>query len=164
MRYILGIIAILVFGSFNPNRVNYSIEIYLPQNVFANGTTEEFEIKRTDLPVLPFIMDDEIVSFDSSTNQISFEKQAAERIGKLTPSLGKGIPFVLTFDRDPVLTGYFWNVLSSFECKAYVLLNERSPTQVLRKGLPEIAYKDVLIERRKSYFFIQALERTGGLK
>ena len=113
---------------------------------------------------MPFINDDEIALFDSSTYKITFLKEAAKRIGTLKPSLSVGIPFVLTVDRQPVLTGYFVNQLSSFGCAAYVLTNTQNGVQELLKGLPEHQYKASIAEKRKNLLFLQALERTGRLK
>ena len=113
---------------------------------------------------MPFIIDDEVVSFDTSSYKITFTKEAAKRIGELKPGLSVGIPFVLAVDREPILTGYFVNQLSSFGCAAYVMSNSFSTVHVLQKGLPEHHYETKIVERRKSFLLLQALERTGRLK
>jgi len=125
---------------------------------------KEFTIKKEDLPTMPFIKDDEIELFDTSSYKITFSKEAAERIGALKPSLPVGIPFVLTIDREPILTGYFVNELSSFGCAAYVMSNSSNSVQELQKGLPEQHYKTQIVEKRTNFLLVQALERTGRLK
>src|SRR5690606_24550528 len=113
---------------------------------------------------LPFLRDDDIDYYDTSNNKIFITKDASKRIAALKPKLNVGIPFVLTVDRQPILTGYFWNNASSFGCAAYVLFNTNDTTQRLLKGLPEYSYISSIIEKRKNYFFLQALERTGRIK
>jgi hypothetical protein len=153
--------------SFNKPKINYSIELYvLPdtKSTIKNGLATEFEIKDTDLPTLPFIRDDDIDYYDTCINKIFITQDAAIRIAELKPKLNVGIPFVLTVDRKPILTGYFWSTFSSFGCASYVFFNSNDTTQKLLKGLPEYSYANKIIEKRKNYFFLQALERTGRIK
>jgi hypothetical protein len=120
MRVLIAILLILVLSGHRP-LINYSVEIYLlpyKQLTTKGNISKEFEVKKKDLPSMPFINDDEIVLFDTSTYRITFLKVAAKRISALKPSLPAGIPFVLTVDREPILTGYFVNELSSFGCSA----------------------------------------------
>ena len=167
MSKFLFIITLLVITSFNKPEINYSIELYIltdAKSTIKNGLATEFEIKDTDLPSLPFLRDDDIDYYDTSKNKIFITKDAAKRIAALKPKLNVGIPFVLTVDRQPILTGYFWNTASSFGCASYVLFNSSDITQKLLKGLPEYSYVNSIIEKRKNYFFLQALERTGRFK
>jgi hypothetical protein len=163
------IIISLLFSlcGFHHNKINYSIEIYLLKNItpkLSNGIPVEFTIRKSDLPELPFIKDDEIESFDTSSYKIQFNKDAAKRIGNLNPDLQVGIPFVLCVDRQPILTGYICNSVSSFSCNSYALINFKTNTQILIKGIPVRQYEKNILERRKNLFFVQALERTGRLK
>ena len=167
MSKFLLIITFLVITSFNKPKINYSIELYILSDTistFKNGLATEFKVNDTDLPELPFIMDDEINYYDTSNNKIYITKDAAKRIAALKPKLNVGIPFVLTVDRKPILTGYVWNRASSFGCASYVLINSNNTTLSLLKGLPEYTYVISIIEKRKNYFFLQALERTGRIK
>ncbi len=163
----ITILLLVILGSFRDPKINYSIEIYLLKNLkpkIENGIVTEFKFQKNDLPVLPFISDDDIESFDTSLNKIYFKKEAAKRIGALKPDLKVGIPFVLTVDREPVLTGYFCNIFSSFGCGSYVLINLKDTALILKKGLPEYSYTTSIAEKRKGYFFLQALERTGRIR
>ena len=167
MSKFLLIITLLVITSFNPPKINYSIELYILSDTKAtikNGLATEFDIDETDLPALPFIRDDDIDYYDTSNNKIFITKDAANRIATLKPKLNVGIPFVLTVDRQPILTGYIWNTVSSFGCASYVLFNSNDTVQSLLKGLPEYSYANSIIEKRKNYFFIRALEKTGRIK
>ncbi len=166
MRVFIALLSLLITGGNGP-QVNYSVEIYLLANNHSNlsdSISKELTIKKEDLPIVPFINDDEIEHFDTSNYRITFSREAAKRIGALKPSLSVGIPFVLTVDREPILSGYFVNIVSSFGCGAYVLSNTPQQVQELRKGLPEYYYKAIISENRKNHFLIQALERTGRLK
>lgn len=165
-KFLLTILLIISTGFHNP-KINYSIELYiLPASNLKtnNGIASEFSITNTDLPTLPLIRDDDIEYYDTNLNKIYFTQEAAKRIGELKPKLNAGIPFVLTTDREPILTGYFWNTVSSFGCASYVLFNSNDTVQSLLKGLPEHRYVNNIIEKRKNYFFLQALERTGRIK
>ena len=165
MRVFIVIAALLALYSYSP-KINYSIEIYLPDtsNVNSGGIAPtEFIILKEHLPEMPFINDEGIEQFDTANFKITFSKEAAAKIKTLKPGLAKGIPFVLAVDREPVLSGYFINTFSSVGCRAYVL-NTRDRVQRLTKGLPEHYYEGLIAERRNSSIFIQALERTGRLK
>lgn len=48
-------------------------------SIIKNGLAIEFEIKDADLPTLPFIGDDEIEYYDTSTNKIFVTKVACEK-------------------------------------------------------------------------------------
>ena len=157
----------LVITSFNKPKINYSIELYIlsdKKSTIKNGFATEFEIKDNDLPTLPFLRDDDIDYYDTSKNKIFITKDAAKRIAALKPKVNVGIPFVLTVDRQAILTGYFWNSVSSVGCASYVLFNSNHIAQKLLKGLPEYSYVNSIHEKRKNYFFLQALERTGRIK
>src|SRR5688572_5207208 len=122
MRIFILIIALLILNGHRP-KINYSVEIYTLKNLPANTPDKkavEFDITKEELPEMPFIIDDGIRLFDTTSFEITFSKEAAEKIGKLQPELAVGIPFVLTVDREPVLTGYFVNRLSSHGCAAYI--------------------------------------------
>jgi len=156
----------LFLGAHRPV-INYSVEIYLVPHKHAlssNGVYKEFTISKKDLPVEPFILDDEIVLYDTSSYSITFSKEAAKRMGSLKPSIAVGMPFVLTVDREPILSGYVINSVSSYGCAAYVLTNTGQLSQKLGKGLPEKNYKKLIAEKRKNFLLVQALERTGRLK
>ena len=163
MKFLIAILSILVLSRHRP-LINYSVERYLLPSKHSktnDSIPEEFEVNKENLPTMPFINDDELVLFDTSSNKITFAKEAAKRIGTLKPSLPVGIPFILTVDREPVLTGYFVNQLSSFGCAAYVMTNSSNVVQELKKGLPEHHYKNKIVEKRKNFLLLQALERTG---
>ncbi|RYY45043.1 MAG: hypothetical protein EOO06_17200 [Chitinophagaceae bacterium] len=166
MKLLIAILSILVLSGHRP-LINYSVEIYLlpgKRSTTKDNIPKEFEVFKEELPPMPFINDDEVVSFDTSSHKTTFKKEAAKRIGALKPSLPAGIPFVLTVDREPVLTGYFVNQLSSSGCAAYVMTNSSNTVQELRKGLPEHRFKTQIVEKRKNFLLLQALERTGRLK
>jgi hypothetical protein len=167
MCKLLLTISLFVLASFHKTKINYSIELYILPNsksIVKNGLATEFEINNIDLPTLPFIRDDDIEYYDTSHDKIFISQDAAKRISELKPKLNVGIPFVLTVDRQPILTGYFWNTVSSFGCASYVLFNSNDTSQNLLRGLPEYSYVDSIIEKRRNYFFLQALERTGRIK
>ncbi|MFP5438390.1 MAG: hypothetical protein ACLGH8_11415 [Bacteroidia bacterium] len=79
----------------------------------------KFTVVKSNLEYKPFIADEEISSFNSQTNIIAFDSSVVSRIRKLKPSMGTGTQFVIAVNKQPIVTGYFWNILSSFTCQSY---------------------------------------------
>jgi len=166
MRVLLILFSFVIFSSGRA-QTSGVVEIYLLKGdglKSGHGIQGDFSIEKKNVPEKPFIRNEEITSFDTSSFTITFKNEAATRIGRLKPELSRGIPFVLTVDREPVLCGYFLNVLTSFGCGGYALINFNSTKQKLIKGLPEYSYEDILEERRKDPILIQALKKTNRLR
>ena len=81
----------------------------------------DYNVKLSDLKIEPFITDDEILSFDTENNKLVFDSIAANRIYQLEPNMIKGVQFVITVDKKPVLNGYFWSLHSSYSCNSYCI-------------------------------------------
>lgn len=82
----------------------------------------KFTATEKDLQRKPFISDEAIISFNPQTNIIAFDSSVVSRIRKLKPIMGRGTQFVITVGKEPMITGYFWNTLSSYTCQSYNIL------------------------------------------
>ena len=70
MKFLIAILSILVLSRHRP-LINYSVEIYLLPSKHSktnDSIPEEFEVNKENLPTMPFINDDELVLFDTSSN------------------------------------------------------------------------------------------------
>jgi hypothetical protein len=81
----------------------------------------DYNVKLSDLKMVPFITDDEILSFNLDNNKLSVDSLAANRIYELKRNMIKGVQFVITVDKKPVLNGYFWSLDSSYSCNSYCI-------------------------------------------
>ena len=143
-----------------------SIEVHLLRKVrpmFDNRVVSGFEYDSSDVVREALIHDEEIVGYDSADSSILFTDSTAKRIGRLEPSLPIGIPFILTIDGEPVLSGYFWNPTSSFGCKTCVIFASNEPRQRIFNGLPPSEDK---VERSRCVksAIIRACSITGRLE
>jgi hypothetical protein len=72
-----------------------------------------FEASQTDLPQEPLIKDDEILSFNFNTSKLTLSSSAVKKLWCLKSDFLYSQQFVITANRQPILTGYLFNVLSS---------------------------------------------------
>ena len=83
----------------------------------------KFEVEKEDLEIMPFIKDTEILAFNAEMSVITFDSIVRKRLRELHPEISQGKQFAITVDKEPVLTGYFWNLLSSQTCHWYSIYN-----------------------------------------
>lgn len=74
----------------------------------------EFDISKSILENHPFIEDDEIEYLDLKRNVIVFTKSAGRKIGSLDGKMTEGYQFVITENKTPIFSGYFWSIFSSY--------------------------------------------------
>ncbi|MGJ8667206.1 MAG: hypothetical protein ACSHW7_12625 [Patiriisocius sp.] len=66
-----------------------------------------------DLDINPFIYENEIISFDFETSELEISASGAEKLWNLQEDFIYSRQFIITADRKPILTGYFYGILSS---------------------------------------------------
>ncbi|SCZ01242.1 hypothetical protein [Flavobacterium caeni] len=81
----------------------------------------EFKIEVTNLNTLPFITDKEILSLDTEQSKLKLSKSACEKISQLPGFHREGLQFVITDNRIPIFSGYFWSTFSSYGSHWYCL-------------------------------------------
>ena len=137
----------------------------------------KFDATTEDIQSLPFIIDEEIHEFDIKNDIITFDSIVIKRIETHKPSKSQ---FVITIDKEPVLTGYFWTGFNSRIPSWYTLYgtdsyglkvtDEKYKRVMLEFGAPKLVTK--LKHRRESFDrprppypqeLIEALRSTGRL-
>jgi hypothetical protein len=167
MRLILFFIMIFYSYLFSFENTNDSsntlIEIYLlrinSSSIHEDGICGKLEVKKDDLVNNPFINDFEIIGYDTTTFTIFITDSARKRISILEPSLPIGIPFVITVNKKPVLSGYFWNPVSSWGCNWYVIFADNDNKLNIINELPPKRNKD-LDDQRLNKDMIQAFKES----
>lgn len=81
----------------------------------------EFEVTGKDIPAKPFIADNEIKKFDLKKNIITFDYIVVQRLKNLRPHIDN-TQFVITLNKKPLITGYFWSTISSQTCNWYSII------------------------------------------
>jgi hypothetical protein len=74
----------------------------------------DFDYEKVDLNEKPFISNSEILSLDTLKGVIKFNRNASQRIIKITSDFHRSKQFVITVNGKPVMNGYFHNIFSSF--------------------------------------------------
>lgn len=139
------------------------IEIYLLNNfVQTEKESKEFWIDSTDLEQEPIVSDSQIWGYDTLTYEIFIDTVVCKKFRNLKPALPIGIQFALTVDKMPIITGYFWNPVSSFGCDWYMIPNICSGRLKIYKGEPEHLNND-LPELRNSPKLINTVIQTNRL-
>lgn len=81
-----------------------------------------FTATTKDLPASPFIEDSEIIGFNFETSEIIINAKGIEKLWNLIPNHTYSRQFIITANRTPILTGYFFNSLSSSYVKHYYII------------------------------------------
>ena len=81
----------------------------------------QFIADSIDLQSQPFITDVEIKAFEKHNNSVVLDSKAARRIYELSPEKNFGQQFVITVDKEPKVSGYFWNTNSAISCRWYYI-------------------------------------------
>ncbi|WP_330441832.1 hypothetical protein [Flavobacterium sp. C4GT6] len=131
----------------------------------------QFEADSVDLQSEPFIDDSDIKAFDLRANKLMLSKKVIKRICNLYPDRNFGEQFVITVNKEPMLTGYFWNTQSAVNCRWYYiecLDNEAFPDNGFDTDIVTL-YSGVNSEKVEQYGFtrhkelIAAFEQTHRL-
>lgn len=134
---ILSILLISSISGYCQND-NSKVEFYLLKDfVFIESESKSFTIDIEDLSSTPFISDKSILGYDTLTYEFLIDTSACYALMELKPSLPIGIQFALTVDGIPILSGYFWNPISSFGCDWYTISAICDGKIRIHKGLPE---------------------------
>ena len=146
---------------------NPLVEIYLLKNRIStienrnwpSSVVNHFYANSNDLLDTAFIKDSEIISYDSSTFKLKVTKSASLKIAYLEPPIPKGIQFVITVNKEPVLNGYFINKFTSIPVFSYMIMNHADSVYTIDRLMP-----DVIIDDRKGQKLIDNLLSTGRMK
>lgn len=100
----------------------------------------EFLIDINNLEDKPLINDNDILFLDTKTNQIVFTESAKKLLSSFKGHTREGIQFVMTDNRKPIISGYFWNDFSSswsnWNCISYcILYKEKNHINKMYKGI-----------------------------
>ncbi len=82
-----------------------------------------YNATESDLMDLPFIFDDEIISFDFKTSKIELSPSAVKKLWEFFPDGLYSTQFAITANGKPILTGYFYNVHASAYVKHFFIVN-----------------------------------------
>ena len=74
----------------------------------------KFDAKESQLEESPLVNDDEIVNLDIINHSLKIKKSGAKKIYDLKVNMRYGHQFVITINKKPIFTGYFWDNLSSY--------------------------------------------------
>lgn len=88
--------------------------------IYAGG----FIAKKSDLEKEPFIKSDEIIEFDFETSKIKISPSGVKKILNLEPNFNFSRQFIITANKKPILTGYFYSSFSSSYVKHYYIVYE----------------------------------------
>lgn len=83
-----------------------------------------YDAKENDLEDNPFIYENEIISFDFQTSEIEISASGVEKLWDLQSNFNYSRQFVITEDRKPILTGYFYSSFSSSYVKHFFIMHE----------------------------------------
>lgn len=165
MKSVIGILLYSVF--ITSQQGGPKIEIYLLKSrlpAIDNENWPSFAVKhftatKNDLQDSAFILDTEILSYDSTRCNIGITKSAALKISSLKPGIPQGIQFVLTIDKEPVLQGFFINKNASEPVMSYMIMNKNDTICHIDRLLPGIK-----ADERKSKNLINAFKVTRRLQ
>lgn len=85
-----------------------------------------FTATKADLQSEPFIKSNEILQFDFKNSKIKISSSGVEKIWNLEPNFNFSRQFVITADKKPLLTGYFYSSFSSSYVSHYYIIYEGS--------------------------------------
>ncbi|WP_031525760.1 hypothetical protein [Dyadobacter crusticola] len=147
-----------------------AIEIYLLESdkIRYSDNSMAFYPDESDLPLLPLITNEEIVSYrkkvpssqDDTVYLLRLNKTGIEKIRKLTNvQISRGRPFAICINRKPVFGGYFWQSFSSYSCDWIVIpLDFASGELSILNGYPSTKFSRVDEDLRKSSVLSEAFE------
>lgn len=163
-RTIYILLALIGLSSIGFGQIsNSKVEIYLLKEfVQPDRNSSKFWVDKDDLKNTPIIHNNEILGYDTLTYEISVDTSVCKKLRVLKPCLPNGIQFALTLDKNPILTGYFWNPASSFGCDWYLIQNVCAEELKIYKGGPEHLNQNIH-ELRNDKNLIQAIIQTNRL-
>lgn len=92
----------------------------LNQEIFA-GT---FDVEIINLENTPLVKDEEIIGLNFDTNELKLNKEAYKRINNIKPDLTWSTQFVITANKNPILTGYLYSKYSSSWVHDYYIITD----------------------------------------
>ncbi|MEI7965376.1 MAG: hypothetical protein WCH29_09395 [Chitinophagaceae bacterium] len=143
------------------------IEIYLLKKRFppiekeglSFSRASHFNVTSNDIQDSAFILDTEILNYDSSKNIFRVAASASLKISSLDPSISEGIQFTLAIDKRPILNGYFINKFTSSPLLSYMIMNRNDSIYSIDRLMPGIKNDD-----RKNPILINAFKVTARLE
>lgn len=101
-----------------------------------------FVADKSDLKEEPFIKNDEIIEFDFKKSLIKFSPSGVEKIWNLPPNFNFSRQFIITADKEPILTGYFYSIFaSSYVSHFYIVYDGSNDIKSFPKKYEEREYK-----------------------
>ena len=156
-------IGILLSNSAYGQNVTPKIEVYLLNHfVLSENGTKRFNVTDSDLQENPLIEDYQIIRYDTLKFEFTIDTLVCSKLSSLNPSLPIGIQFAITVDRNPVISGYFWNPVSSFGCDWYNIPVICRQEIKIYKGLPEYSNTGIP-EMRNNSRLVDALIKSNRL-
>jgi hypothetical protein len=168
MKFIF-FIELFLNSFFIPRQEPPKIEIYLlnkrvaaiEQSFGPTNMTKHFIATKKDLQAFAFILDSDILSYDSARSNLKVNKSASLKIARLEPKIPEGIQFALTINKVPVICGYFINKYTSEPVISYMIMN--------REVMDSSYHIDKFLlngktDDRKSEKMIGAFKSTNRLK
>ncbi|MPT33558.1 MAG: hypothetical protein E2604_00350 [Flavobacterium sp.] len=73
-----------------------------------------FHANKNQVEPTPLIKNEDVLGLDVENSEIKLSAESANKIIALKPSMKDGIQFVITDNKNPVMTGYFWSSYSSY--------------------------------------------------
>ena len=73
-----------------------------------------FHVNKNQIEPTPLIKNEDVLGLNIDNSEIKLSAEAANKIISLKPSMKGGIQFVITDNKNPVMTGYFWSSYSSY--------------------------------------------------
>lgn len=73
-----------------------------------------FHVNKNQIESTPLIKNEDVLGLNIDNSEIKLSAEAANKIIALKPSMKDGIQFVITDNKNPVMTGYFWSSYSSY--------------------------------------------------
>lgn len=74
----------------------------------------KFKVNKENLETEPLITDENIIKLKIKNSELILSDYAKNKISNLKPDMKYGIQFAICVNKEPVLTGYFRSVYSSF--------------------------------------------------
>ncbi len=166
MKLLAGI-ALITTCLWSSQQEGPKVEIYLLKNRIPSIDNENwpsfavrhFYATKNDIQDSAFISDTEILGYDTTLKNIRINKSAALKIASLEPEIPKGIQFVLTVNKEPILNGYFINRLTPEPVISYMIMNWNDTLCHIDRLLPGLDIDD-----RKNKNLIEAFKSTNRLQ
>lgn len=136
-----------------------------------------FIAKKSDLQNEPFIESDEIIEFDFKSSKIKIRPSGVEKIRNLKPNFNFSRQFIITADKQPILTGYFYSIFSSsYVSHYYIIYADSNGTESFPKKYEEREFEifynnkiqkeflsDDSYDFKKNSDFYNAFEQSGKI-